>query len=70
MNMQKRLNKNGRGGTRTGAGRKPAPQDQRMRRRSIGMLESDWQKAREIAESAGVSVDEVMRRLIRAQASN
>jgi len=58
------------GGTRTGAGRKPAQPDQRMRRRSIGMLEADWQKARAIAESAGVSVDEVMRRLIRSQASN
>ena len=55
------------GGTRKGAGRKPAPQDQRMRRRSIGMLEADWQKARDIAKSAGVSVDEIMRRLIRAQ---
>lgn len=52
------------GGPRKGAGRPPAPE--KMRRRPIGMLEADWQKARTLAEAQGVSVDEVIRRLVRA----
>jgi len=54
------------GGRRQGSGRPPAPE--KMRRRSIGMLEADWQKAKALADSAGVSVDEILRRLVRAAA--
>lgn len=52
------------GGPRKGAGRPPS--QEKMRRRSIGMLEVDWQKAAQLAEQQGVSVDEVIRRLVRA----
>lgn len=51
------------GGPRKGAGR-PLEQN-KMRRRSIGMTEADWQKAQEMAKRYGVSVDEIMRRLVR-----
>jgi len=57
-------NKHTHGGPRKGAGRPPAPE--KMRRRPIGMTESDWQKAAQLAERDGVSVDEVIRRLIRS----
>lgn len=52
------------GGPRKGAGRPPS--QQKMRRRPIGMLESDWDQARKLATREGVSVDEIMRRLIRS----
>ena len=52
------------GGPRKGAGRPPAQET--MRRRSIGMLETDWQKAQALATREDVSVDEIMRRLVRS----
>mgnify|MGYP001395813870 CR=1 FL=1 len=60
------MNKLQHGGHRKGAGRPPA--QEKMRRRSIGMLESDWQKAQALADREGVSIDEIIRRLVRAAA--
>ena len=41
--------------------------DEKMRRRPIGMLETDWRMAEALRVEMGVrSVDEVMRRLVRA----
>lgn len=54
------------GGRREGSGRPPLPCDQKMRRRPIGMLESDWRKVAKLAKREKVSVDEIMRRLVRA----
>ena len=47
-------------------GRPPLPAAQRMRRRPIGMFPADWAKAKRMARAEGVSVDEIMRRLVRA----
>lgn len=53
------------GGPRKGAGRPPS--QEKMRRRTIGMLEADWQKAQTLAEREGCkSVDELIRHLVRA----
>lgn len=52
------------GGHREGAGRPPSQET--MRRRPIGMLESDWRKAAKLAKREKVSVDEIIRRLVRA----
>lgn len=52
------------GGRREGAGRPPSQET--MRRRPIGMLESDWRKAAKLAKREKVSVDEIMRRLVRS----
>lgn len=47
-------------------GRPPLPPERKMRRRPIGMLEADWQKVARLAKREGVSVDEIIRRLVRA----
>ena len=60
----KKLQHGGRRKNQTG--RPPLPAEQKMRRRSIGMLPADWEKAEAMAHQAKVSVDEIMRRLIRA----
>jgi|WetSurMetagenome_2_1015567.scaffolds.fasta_scaffold178443_1 hypothetical protein len=54
------------GGRREHSGRPPLPPAQKMRRRPIGMTEADWQKAQTLADRDGVSVDEIIRRLVRA----
>lgn len=57
------MKKSQHGGRRDGAGRPPSQET--MRRRSIGMLEADWQKAQALADRNEVSVDEIIRRLVR-----
>jgi len=60
------MNKQQHGGPRKGAGRPPSPE--KMRRRQIGMLEADWQKMAQLAARDGMSVNEIIRRLVRAAA--
>ena len=63
--MPKKFTHGGRRSNQTG--RPPLPPGAKLRRRPIGMLESDWDKAQALAEALGLkSVDELLRQLVRA----
>lgn len=50
--------------TKRQRGRPPVDPALKMVRRPIGMLPSDWKKANSAANRDGVSVDEILRRLV------
>lgn len=54
------------GGPRKGAGRPPSPDTQPLVTKSQRMTSEEWEHAAQEAQAQGVSVNELIRRLVRA----
>ena len=54
------------GGPRKGAGRPPSPDTQPLISKTQRMTAEEWDKAAQVAQAQGVSVNELIRRLVRA----
>lgn len=62
--MPKQQNQHG--GPRKGAGRPPSPDTQPLVTKSQRMTAEEWEHAAQVAQAQGVSVNELIRRLVRA----
>ena len=54
------------GGPRKGAGRPPSPDTQPLIAKTERMTAAEWEHAAQVAQAQGVSVNELVRRLVRA----
>lgn len=54
------------GGRRQGAGRPPSPDTQPLISKTQRMTAEEWEHAAQVAQAQGVSVNEIIRRLVRA----
>ena len=54
------------GGSRKGAGRPPSPDTQPLVTKSQRMTAEEWEHAAQVAQAQGISVNELIRRLVRA----